>query len=1321
MIENLFEELKSSLLSLDPVYYCENYLTLDGSPFRLHGNGYRPFADIYRYIGIKALEKDAKPVIIVKGRQVGATTMAAALELFFMTSGIFGTANRAPMRVMHAFPLLDLSYTYTKTKLNTMISTAVLDKNQKKGVRPKTYVEARIDRSATASESLQFKQFLFGNHILIESTGLTGDRIRGRQLCLKTELPTPTGFVKLEDLKEGDRLFDEKGEICKVTKLHPIQKSPESYRVTFDDGTTVDACAEHLWLTYTKKDRRKLAKGEEVEPSIKNTKEILETLQVLKENNHSIPNCLPLQYEKKNLLIDPYLLGLWLGDGNRQAQTSNWGISKSCSYGIAGLATDLRKLGLVYNPGPSKRNIEDGYYHKYIPENYLHASVKQRLSLLQGLMDSDGCCYKDGRCEFVQVREKLAYDVYNLIISLGIKVKIRKRDSYRYGVRYKDKYRITFSTDLSVFKLKRKLERIRSQHSRVRQRFIVSIEPIKSKPMRCITVDSPSCLYLVTRTCIPTHNTVDCIFFDECFPYRQYIETDCGKEKIGKLYQLYKANKKLPLVKTYNEYEDKFEYKKILNVWKRDKRKLVDIHCSHKRIKCTPNHRFLTSDGWKRADELVAGDLLKSSIGTNLHIRALNDDQFQIILGSFLGDGHLSTHKLGRYRVKIIHCLEQKEYCSFKASCLGVDVLKFIPQNGYSKKPAVRFSTKNFGISETFPKNKSTCPQWVLDKLDERGLAIWFMDDGSVNKNNACISTCSFDEDSHKRMVVKLKSMGIDCHYAFYFKSDKNKGYYSIYINKNGYQQLCKLIAPYVCDKMGYKINFNKEEISSYTWNKSFKGYGYSVVDKVLPTDKEEFVYDIEIEDNHNFITTTGRKSKSLGGPIAHNCQDIPGIAMANTIKTLAQAHYGPAGSGIQVYFGTPKQKGSDFWNIWQVSSQQYYYLGCESCGEHFPLYTPESNDWESVWIEDNIPAGYVDPKTGLMPHGFIVKCMHCDHEQDKRPAAERGKWVSSKPEPDDCKFIGYHINQLYMPNFTRERVLAEKPEFNPINTERAYQNEVLGEFFAGDASPITPEEMRVLCADETRSFRRNISLAEGKKIYMGADWGQKVDMDQLVIGDREKKQRGQSYSAVVVLSAEGPHILSVEFAKLLKRNDMEYKRAFIDETFRRYSVTMGVGDIGYANDLTEVLQQDYGDRFLASRAVPKIKHHARFNTDIFPKEIAFERNYYISELYDLMKKQQIRFPYGSYEQIGWLVQHCCSMEIQPKMSRTGNIEINYIKGSTPNDGFMALLNAYIAYKFDITNGFTIQNPNSMMDDPTKRRPIMAVTGYVPRMNPLKR
>jgi len=177
----LFDQFKDGLLSIDPVVFCEKWLTLDGKPFRLNGNGYRPFADIYRYIGITALQPNAKPVILVKGRQVGATTMAAALELFFMGCGLFGSGGRPPMRILHAFPLLDIAYTYTKTKLNSMISTAVPSPIQRRG-KTISYVESMLDKAVTANDSLQFKQFINGNHIQIESTGIDANRLRGRTL-----------------------------------------------------------------------------------------------------------------------------------------------------------------------------------------------------------------------------------------------------------------------------------------------------------------------------------------------------------------------------------------------------------------------------------------------------------------------------------------------------------------------------------------------------------------------------------------------------------------------------------------------------------------------------------------------------------------------------------------------------------------------------------------------------------------------------------------------------------------------------------------------------------------------------------------------------------------------------------------------------------------------------------------------------------------------------------------------------------------------------------------------------------------------------------
>lgn len=959
--KDLFNKLKKQLLMLDPVSFAEHYLTLDGKPFTLHNNGYKPFADIYRYVGIKALEPNAKPVIMVKGRQVGATTMASALEMYFMGSGIFGAGNNPPIRVIHTFPLLELAAAYSKTKLNQMIisSKPAADQEDKKAGKIKSCMQALLDQSNASNESQSFKQFIGGNHLWIESTGLDADRIMGRQLCLETELPTPTGFIKLKDLKEGDQLFDEQGNICSVKKLHPINLSPEAYQITFDDQTKVDACADHLWLTYTKKER-KTNKG-----SVKKTKDIFLSLKIGNENNHSIPCTKPLNYEEKDLILDPYLLGIWLGDGDGSGRIetadpeilsdydnamipssinhkSNFGISKSRSYRVKGLTSNLLKLGLLKNT----HNKFNEIYNKIIPIKYMTSSFNQRLSLLQGLMDTDGHCDKNGHCEFVQVRKELAYQVYDLVLSLGIKCSIVKRKSYRYDVIYQDKYRIRFRTNLPVFRLKRKLKYLKDITTRTSHRFIKNIVKIPSKPMRCITVDSPSHLFLITRQCIPTHNTADVIFFDE---------------------------------------------------------------------------------------------------------------------------------------------------------------------------------------------------------------------------------------------VQRTTSQ-----------------------------------------------------------------------------------------------------------------------AIGNALKILTTAKYGRPSKGVQIYFGTPRRKGSDFHKMWQTSSQQYYYLGCEKCEKHFPLYTPGNDDWKKIWI-----------------HGYIVKCTHCGHEQDKRDAAERGKWVALKNVGDeDCLMVGFHINQLYMPMFTREDITNEMPGIHPINTERVFMNEVLGEFFQGDSSPITQEEIRDQCADVGRKFRARIDLTkEDQKnqiVVLGLDYGARSDMEQLADPDKVVN-RGQSYSTAVILSAKSQGRLNIEYAFKFKRNDPESKKGMIDQLMRQYSVHLAVGDIGFSNDFSITLHNAYGDKYLVSRAHPKVNGHIKYTTDAFPKEIVFERDHYIGEMYDQLKKGAVRFPFGDYEKVAWLIEHCASMEIKPSISRMGEPSIHYVKGSTPNDGFMALLNAYIAYKFLITNGFHNNNPILQGANFKQIKKPLIASGFVPR------
>src|SRR5258708_3906550 len=373
------------------------------------------------------------------------------------------------------------------------------------------------------------------------------------------------------------------------------------------------------------------------------------------------------------------------------------------------------------------------------------------------------------------------------------------------------------------------------------------------------------------------------------------------------------------------------------------------------------------------------------------------------------------------------------------------------------------------------------------------------------------------------------------------------------------------------------------------------KSYMQSLIDSGSPSNDNQ-TFKQFVGGNLVIVESVGIDAQRLRGKtgdclIFDEIQDMPGEAIGNATKTLAKAQYGPPGNGIQFYLGTPKQRNSDFWEMWNRSSQQYYYLGCDKCKKHFPLYTPGSDEWENIWL-----------------YGFTVRCTHCGFEQDKRNAAERGKWVSSK-DSSECSMVGFHINQLFMPDFSKEKILSEKPSNSSINTERTYQNEVLGEFFHGEASIISPEQIREICGDPERKFRASISPAEDLLVFLGIDIGAKNDYEQLVDSERVKAQ-GQSYSTAVVIAMTGPNRMSIEFATKFKRNDLASKKGIIDQIMRQYSCNLAVCDIGFAQDLNEILQTEYGDKFLSSQSLPKVNQHIKFNQDIFPKVLSFEKHY---------------------------------------------------------------------------------------------------------------
>jgi hypothetical protein len=430
---------------------------------------------------------------------------------------------------------------------------------------------------------------------------------------------------------------------------------------------------------------------------------------------------------------------------------------------------------------------------------------------------------------------------------------------------------------------------------------------------------------------------------------------------------------------------------------------------------------------------------------------------------------------------------------------------------------------------------------------------------------------------------------------------------------------------------------------------------------------------------NHLFFEAPGDngdrlRSRTVDVIFFDEIQDMNKDAVGNAVKILNKAQYGNVGDGVQVYLGTPKQKGSHYYKYWENSSQQYFHLGCEKCKKTFPLYDGTDN-WEKIWLYE-----------------FVVKCTNCGHEQHKNEAINRGKWIATRPL-SDCSFIGFHINMLYGPDFSKEYILSQKPGIHPTNTERLYRNEVLGEFFSGETGIISSDEIRTFCADHERKM---VSYIESKSspVFLGMDWGAKSAIEQLADSDSVKTQ-GKSYSVATILQVDPTNNqrLILQFATRLKDNTFEYKKEFVRQVMKNYNVSLAVGDIGFAGEVSEILQNEYGDRFLTSRAAGRINNKIDFNEKIFPKEIIFEKDYYIAELYDQLRKGNIRFPYGHYDYIAWLINHITSMEIRPSISRSGDVTPHYIKGSSPNDGFMSLLNAYIAYKFYATDGFKIKNP----------------------------
>ena len=348
--------------------------------------------------------------------------------------------------------------------------------------------------------------------LLLFRTTTIKNNPEGRALDPATLIPTPDGWRTMGGLRAGDRVFDEQGRIRYVTATADWDDRPR-YRMTFSDGTVIIADAEHQWVT-TKVWERAQGKDGKLRTTVEIAESVKDSAGV---SNHGIAWAGALDYPAQHLLVDPYVLGLWLGDGTTLSASiaahADDVVEEAALIEAAGYATKITDQSdngasiKVY--GGLQRSLRDlGVLgDKHVPAHYLRSSVADRQALLAGLMDSDGTVDKDGRCEFTNTNIGLVDAVAELVRSLGMSAKVSLRKRANGTDHMQDSYCVKFTPNVPVFRLARKIARCKPVRAR-KQHYITSVERIEDGPTKCIEVDSPSHLFLAGTGMIPTHNSV---------------------------------------------------------------------------------------------------------------------------------------------------------------------------------------------------------------------------------------------------------------------------------------------------------------------------------------------------------------------------------------------------------------------------------------------------------------------------------------------------------------------------------------------------------------------------------------------------------------------------------------------------------------------------------------------------------------------------------------------------------------------------------------------------------------------------------------------
>jgi phosphate starvation-inducible PhoH-like protein len=368
--------------------------------------------------------------------------------------------------------------------------------------------------------------------------------MRGRAQPVTSRVLTPTGWREIGALKVGDCVIGSDGRPTPVLGVYP-QGTKDVFRVVASDGASTLCCAEHLWAVKTPEDSHRNRPARVLQ-----TRDMIDRLRRAHQHRYELPTLSgPVQFPEREVPLDPYALGLLLGDGCLTGKTTPTFASndpelvESLGSRLGGTVAVHHKGGVDYvlgkalgkrgsTPNPVTVMLRDlglcgtRSATKFVPETYLYNTPAVRHAVLQGLLDTDGGPVRqDGRTCRVQYTTNspaLRDAVVFLVRSLGgvaycrVRTMEEKRPGFAKGREVAHRAD-SFVIDLRLppefppFRLSRKAQTYADDGGGRPMRFIESIEPAGVADTCCIRVGAPDSLYL-TEDFLLTHNTLNDAF-----------------------------------------------------------------------------------------------------------------------------------------------------------------------------------------------------------------------------------------------------------------------------------------------------------------------------------------------------------------------------------------------------------------------------------------------------------------------------------------------------------------------------------------------------------------------------------------------------------------------------------------------------------------------------------------------------------------------------------------------------------------------------------------------------------------------------------------